>query len=755
MPPMEIRMNALSEPRRNGVEQITLSIHGMTCAGCVATVERALKSVPGVRQAQVNLATEEGRVSTAGDGVDVAALVRAVERAGYRAAPRADTHRVDRDRERILEERANRRRLAIALTFGIPLMLAHQFVHNEETRRWIAFALATPVQFVAAWPFHVRTARGLSHGVLDMNTLITLGTFSAYLFSAAITLAPRFFESLGLGTHDYFDTAVMILAFILLGRLLESRARRRTGDAVRALLTRRPQTARRVTGSGTESVPVEALRRDDRIEILPGETFPVDALVEEGRTEVDEAMLTGEPAPVVRGPGDPVAAGTINLTGRVVLSATRVGEATTLARIVRLVEDAQGSKAPAQALADRVAGRFVPAVVAIALLSSAAWLAWGPAPTPRYAMLVFVSVLIIACPCAMGLATPTAIMVGTGAGARRGILIRGGDSLERAGRVTAIVFDKTGTLTLGEPRVVGIHSAEGIAPMELLGVAAAVERGSEHPHARAIVRRAAENGVAVGRVADVTAVPGQGARGRVDDAEVRVGSRAFACPLGASPEPLGRLAESAADLGRTAIWVARGRQVLGLLETEDRLRDDAAAAVARLGRTVGTLVLATGDREKPARRLAAAVGISDVRAGLSPEGKVALVRELQARGEVVAMVGDGLNDAAAIAAADLGIAIGSGTDVAIEAADVTLVKGSLALIGDALDLSRRTVQTIRQNLFWAFAYNVLAIPVAAGALFPVWGILLHPTIASAAMAMSSVSVVSNSLRLARWPGAPA
>ena len=750
---------ATKERPRETEATVPLSIHGMTCAGCVASVERALRSVPGVESAEVNLATEEGRVRFERGREDVAALVRAVESAGYRAAPRSETHRVDRERERIAEERANRRRLGLALALGVPLMGLHLFVHDPTTQRWLGLLLATPVQFIAAWTFHARAVRGLRHGTLDMNTLISLGTFSAYLFSAAVTLAPGSFERAGLGLHVYYDTGVMILAFILLGRLLESRARRRTGDAVKALLQRRPQVARRVRAADqqtagasehvTEEVPVASLARGDRIELLPGETVPVDGLIEDGETEVDESMLTGEPLPVARAAGDPLAAGTVNRSGRIVFRATRVGEETTLARIVRLVEEAQGSKAPIQALADRVAGRFVPAVVLVAIVSAGLWLLLGPSPAFRYAVLAFVSVLIVACPCAMGLATPTAIMAGTGAGARRGILIRGGEALERAGQITTVVFDKTGTLTLGMPRVVSFAPAPGIEPRRLLAMAAAVEAGSEHPLARAVTRRAAEEGVTFPRAASVTALPGKGARGQVDGEEIRVGSRAFACPLGAAPEALRGRAEQAAEAGRSVIWVGTPRAVLGLLEAQDETRPEAPQAVAELSRRGLKLVLATGDRESPARRLAETVGIQEVHAGLSPEGKVALVRELKARGETVAMVGDGLNDAAAMAASDLGIALAGGTDMALEASDVALLRGGLGSIVEALELSRRTVRTIRQNLFWAFAYNVVAIPLAAGALYPWLGILLHPTIASAAMALSSVSVVSNSLRLGR------
>jgi Cu+-exporting ATPase len=739
--------------------EATLSIQGMSCAACVATVEGALRNVPGVAAAEVNLATEEARVRLAnGAPPDLAALIRAVESAGYRAAPRAPTHRADRVRDRIADERRNRARLGLAVALGIPLMGLHLLSLDETVARWLGLILATPVQLVAAWPFHARAVRGLRHGALDMNTLISLGTFSAYLYSAAVTLAPGAFVAAGIGTHVYFDTAVMILAFILLGRLLESRARRKTGDAVRALLTRRPATARRLAApsrdAARESVALDAIAKGDWVEILPGETFPVDGVIEEGRTEVDESMLTGEPLPVGREREDPVAAGTINRFAPVLLRATRVGDETTLARIVRLVEEAQGRRAPIQALADRLAGRFVPVVMAIALLSATAWLALGPAPQARYALLVFVSVLIIACPCAMGLATPTAIMAGTGAGARRGILIRGGEPLERAGALTTVVFDKTGTLTRGEPVVVGVVTAPGVDPERMLALAASVEAGSEHPLARAVARHASAAGVTLLLASEVEVTPGQGAGGTVDGVPVRVGSQAYASGTGAAPpgDALRARAEEAAEAGRTAVWAARGSDILGFLEVTDPPREDAAEAVAALKARGLRIVLATGDRAAPARQLAAALGVDDVRAGLSPEEKVALVRALKAEGETVAMVGDGLNDAAALAAADLGIALGSGTDIAVEAADIALVRGSLSLIAEALDLSRRTLRTIRENLFWAFAYNVVAIPIAAGVLFPATGLLLHPSVASAAMALSSVSVVGNSLRLARWRG---
>ncbi|HET7498596.1 MAG TPA: heavy metal translocating P-type ATPase, partial [Candidatus Eisenbacteria bacterium] len=477
-------------PAREG--DVVLTVHGMTCAGCVATVERALRGEAGVASAEVNLATEEARVRVVpGTKPSVAALVSAVERAGYRAAPRASTSSSEREKVRLAEERALRGRLLLSVALGVPIMVVHLFVHDQDRARWLALLLATPVQWIAAWPFHARAVKALRHRTADMNTLITLGTFSAYLYSAAVTLAPGRFRASGLGTHVYFDTAVMILVFILLGRLLESRARRRTGDALKALLTRRPPTARRLTAEAAggepgfdaprESVPVESVARGDLLEILPGEVIPVDGLIAEGRTEVDESMLTGEPFPVAREPGDPVAAGTVNRIAPFILRATRVGAETTLARIARLVEEAQGGKAPMQELADRVAARFVPAVIAIAIAAAAIWLFVGPEPRARYALTVFVSVLIVACPCAMGLATPTAILAGTGAGARRGILIRGGEALERAGSLTTVVFDKTGTLTRGEPVVESLAAAPGIDPARMLAAAAAVEAGSEHP----------------------------------------------------------------------------------------------------------------------------------------------------------------------------------------------------------------------------------------------------------------------------------
>lgn len=737
-----------------------LSIHGMTCAGCVATVEGALKHVPGVAEAEVNLATEEALVRAA-DGAprpSVSDLIRAVESVGYRAAPRGAAGDVERETMRLAEEKANGRRLLLAVALGIPLMAVHLVVGEMGTARWIAFLLATPVFWIAGWTFHRRAFIALRHGVFDMNTLVTLGTGSAYLYSVAVTFAPRWFESTGLGGHVYFDTAVMILAFILLGRLLESRARRQTGQAVRALLTRRPATARRLASASPEAArddaPLDSIARGDWIEVLPGEAFPVDGLIERGTTEVDESMLTGEPLPVARGVGGPVAAGTINRTAPILLRATRVGEETTLVRIARLVEEAQGGKAPLQALADRVAGRFVPAVLLIALLAAALWLFLGPPPAIRYALVVFVSILIIACPCAMGLATPTAVLAGTGAGARRGVLIRGGEPLERVGRLTTVVLDKTGTLTQGEPVVVAFHVAPGEDADAVLVQAAAIEAGSEHPVARAIVRHAREQGIETLPVADdVSVAPGLGANGSVNGRSVRVGSFEFAAFAGRAADNLTAAAEAAAERGQSMAWIGIGPATSGLAVLEDAPRQDAADAVARLRGRGLRLVLATGDREAPARRLAGSLGIADVRTGLSPDDKLRLVQRLQSEGASVAMVGDGLNDAAALAAADVGIALGTGTDVAIEAADITLVRGGLGAIADALDLSRRTRRTIVQNLVWAFGYNVIAIPLAAGALFPLTGWLLHPTVASAAMAMSSVSVVGNSLRLRGWkPG---
>ncbi len=750
-------------------EEARLTIHGMTCAGCVRAVESALERVPGVASAAVNLATEEARVvldqSLAADGAAaIPRLLKAVEAAGYRAAPRSSASAIDRDRARAEEERANRGRLLLALAFGLPLMFVHLLVRDHDAARWLGLLLATPVQWIAGWPFHRRTAAGLRHGFFDMNTLVTLGTGAAYFYSLAVTLAPAWFEATGLGGHVYYDTAAMILAFILLGRLLESRARRQTGQAVKALLTRRPATARRLSMASPlaarEERPLEQIAKGDWIEILPGETIPVDGLIERGATEIDESMLTGEPLPVARGVGDPAAAGTINRSAPLLLRVTRVGDDTTLARIARLVEEAQGGKAPLQALADRVAGRFVPAVLLIALATAAAWLFLGPPPPLRYALIAFVSVLIIACPCAMGLATPTAVLVGTGVGARRGILLRGGAALERVGALSVVVLDKTGTLTRGEPEVTAFHAASDstLDRGELLRLAAAVESGSEHPIARAIVRHA-RSGAAGGKTGTpplaegLSVTPGLGAQGQIGGSSVRVGSFAFAAFAGQAPTELNEAAEAAAERGQTVAWLGVGPTTAGLFVLEDATREDAAAAAARLlGRGL-RLVLSTGDREAPARRLAASLGIEEVHASLTPEAKVALIRRFQEAGATVAMVGDGLNDAGALAAADVGIALGTGTDVAMEAADITLVRGGLGAIADALDLSRRARRTILENLAWAFGYNVVAIPLAAGALFPWTGWLLHPTVASAAMAMSSVSVVGNSLRLRGWkPG---
>ena len=552
----------------------------------------------------------------------------------------------------------------------------------------------------------------------------------------------------------------MIITLILLGRLLESIAKGRTSEAIKRLMGLQSKTARVVRDGEETDVPVDEVRIGDRVVVRPGEKIPVDGVVREGASAVDESMLTGESLPVEKRPGDGVIGATLNKTGTFRFEATKIGKETVLAQIIRLVEEAQGSKAPIQRLADRVAGVFVPTVIGIAVLTFLVWLAVGPSPAFLFAMLNFVAVLIIACPCALGLATPTAIMVGTGKGAELGILIRSGASLETAHKVTTVVFDKTGTLTKGEPEVTDIvrdetDEARAVSCEELLRVAASLERGSEHPLGEAIVTRAKEQGLTLSEVTEFDAVPGLGVRGRVDGRTVLLGNARFLAESGFDVHPLAPAAEELATQGKTPMFVAVDGRTAGLIAVADTLKERSVEAVRALHHLGLELIMITGDNRRTAAAIAKQAGIDRVLAEVLPEQKADEIRKLQAEGKVVAMVGDGINDAPALAQADVGIAIGTGTDVAMEASDITLIRGDLTSVVTAIELSKRTIRTIRQNLFWAFLYNVLGIPIAAGVLYPFTGLLLDPMIGSAAMALSSVSVVSNSLRLRRFRPRPA
>ncbi|MBX5490782.1 MAG: copper-translocating P-type ATPase [Chloroflexi bacterium] len=748
---------ALAE--RDGAGEATLAIEGMTCASCVARVEKALRRVPGVREASVNLATERAHVAYDPAAADLGQLVAAVERAGYQAralpatppvaAPTAAAAPAVHEREREREIADLRRKALVSLAVGAAMMALMYLPLGLDLPLVAPLLLiaATGVQFWAGSSFYRAAWAAARHGSANMNTLVAVGTSVAYGYSAFVTLWPGLAARWGFPYHLYYETAVIIIALILLGRWLEARARKQTSAAIQALMGLQARTARVLRDGIEQDVPVEAVVVGDLVRVRPGEKVPVDGVVVEGRSTVDESMLTGESLPVEKGPGDTVIGATLNKTGSFVFRATKVGRDTTLAQIVRLVEEAQGSKAPIQRLADTVAGYFVPVVLALAALTFGLWLLVGPEPRLSFALTAAIAVLIIACPCALGLATPTAIMVGTGRAAELGILIRGGEALEQAHRIDTIVLDKTGTLTRGKPAVVGVVAAAEWSEGVLLRLAAAAERGSEHPLGEAIVARAQADGLALPAAEAFAALPGQGVRARVEGHEVLLGNRALLEQAGIDVTALVARAEAYADRGATPLYVAIDGHAAGLIAVADTLKPEAREAVAAL-RALGLAVwMLTGDHRATAEAIAREVGIDRVLAEVQPAQKATQVKALQAQGRVVAMVGDGINDAPALAQADLGIAIGTGTDVALAASDITLVGGDLRGIVAAIALSRQTVGTIKQGLFWAFAYNVLLIPVAMGALYPLFGVLLNPVLAAAAMAMSSVSVVTNALRL--------
>jgi len=613
----------------------------------------------------------------------------------------------------------------------------------------VLWALATPVQFGLGRRFYKGAWGALRHRSADMNTLVAVGTTAAYLFSAVATAVPGLLRSAEVGPQVYFDTSAVIIVLVLFGRMLESRAKGRTSDAIRKLMGLHPRTARILDTAGEREVPVEEVRVGDVLVVRPGEQIPVDGTVLEGRSSIDESMITGESLPADKGPDDAVIGATLNKWGSFRFRAAKVGEDTALAKIIRLVQEAQGTKAPIQRLADVIAGYFVPVVIGVAVLTFVVWSVFGPPPKLVFALLNFVAVLIIACPCALGLATPTAIMVGTGKGAERGILIKSGESLETVHRVDTVVFDKTGTLTTGRPETTDIVPAAGMTADRLLFLAASAEMGSEHPLGQAVVRGARARGIEVEHPGDFRALEGLGVEAAVKGARVIVGSRKLVEEARIDVSPLVARAESLAGEGKTMAFVGVDGRLAGLIALADTLKPSARPAVEKLRGMGLAVIMLTGDNRRMAGAVAAEAGIDDVIPEVLPGDKAEVVRKLQAEGRRVAMVGDGINDAPALAQADVGMAIGTGTDVAMASADITLITGDLAAVVSAFELSRRTIRTIKQNLFWAFVYNIVGIPVAAGVLYPVFGLLLNPMIASAAMAMSSVSVVSNSLRLRR------
>ncbi len=737
-------------------------VSGMTCASCVARVEEALSSVPGVVSANVNLASEKATVEYT-EGMELADLRRAVREAGYELGLEAATlEDVTTAAQRELRGVRNRFIFAAILAASImALMWAPLFAGKP----YLLWALATPVQFWAGWRFYRGAWGALRHKTADMNTLVAVGTSAAYFYSMVAVLFPGLFAATEVELGLYFDTSAMIITLILLGRYLETRARGQTSEAIKKLIGLNPKTALVVRDGEEREISIEDVQVGDLIVVRPGERVPVNGIIHEGYSSIDESMITGESIPLEKKAGDEVIGASINKTGSFKFEATRVGKDTTLAQIIRLVDEAQGSKAPIQRLADVIASYFVPIVIGIATITFIVWYFVGPSPALTYAILNFVAVLIIACPCAMGLATPTAIIVGTGKGAEHGVLIRSAETLERSHQISAVLLDKTGTLTQGEPKVTDIIAVPSSSQEEVLLLAASVEHGSEHPLGEAIVRAALEKKLELSPASDFNAIPGHGVEASVEGKKLILGNLRLMSEKNLSLNGLGEEAERLWAKGKTVMFLGVDSQVVGIIAVADTLKPNAKEAVGALHNMGIEVMMLTGDNQRTAEAIAQEVGIDRVLAEVLPERKAQEVKKLQEEGKVVAMVGDGINDAPALAQADVGIAIGTGTDVAVETGDITLISGDLGGIVTAVSLSKHTMRTIKQNLFWAFAYNTALIPVAAGVLYLAFGntgvpsglhfILgdygfLNPILAAAAMAASSLTVVSNSLRLKRF-----
>ena len=743
---------------------VRLNVASMSCASCVGRVDKALAAVPGVMDVNVNLAAETATVTYAEGAVDLADLLKAAADAGYPAEPAGDSVAEDRGTRKAGEARALARKTALAAAFALPVFVLEMGAHlvpgmhgligrtiGHQTSWMIQFVLTT---VVLVWPgraFYTRGFPALFKGAPDMNSLVAVGTSAAYLYSLVALFAPALLPEASRAV--YFEAAAVIVVLILLGRWMEARAKGRTGAAIRKLLGLQARTARVLVEGEPQDVAIEKIRTGDILVVRPGERIAVDGEMTEGSAHVDESMITGEPVPVAKSAGDPVTGGTVNGTGSFQFRATRVGADTTLAQIIRMVEDAQGARLPIQGMVDRITLWFVPAVMAAAVLTVIVWLIVGPTPALSHALVAGVSVLIIACPCAMGLATPTSIMVGTGRAAEMGVLFRKGDALQQLTGVDVVAVDKTGTITEGRPELTGMVLAEGFGRDEVLALVAAVEARSEHPIAEAILRAARAEKPPRHEVDGFESITGYGVRARVAGREVLVGADRLMTREGLDIGALAGDERRLADEGRTALFAAIDGRVAAVIAVSDPVKPASAAAIQALHDLGLKVAMITGDKRGTAEAIANETGIDRVIAGVLPDGKVAALDELRAGGKRVAFVGDGINDAPALAHADVGIAIGTGTDVAIESADVVLMSGDLRGVVNAVEVSTRTMRNIRQNLFWAFGYNVALIPVAAGVLFPVFGLLLSPILAAGAMALSSVFVLTNALRLRRIPPA--
>jgi Cu+-exporting ATPase len=743
------------------IDNISIPIEGMSCASCVNKIEKALNKKEGILSATINFAAEQANIEFFPETISFQEIKKVVQDLGYEvpeiAAGEDIVEKEKRGRETAL------RKLQIKFATGLGLLIPiFLLVHwdnlglsnlipiSRQNNFFLQLVLQIPIQFWVGRQFFEGAWKALKHKTSDMNTLIALGTGAAFIYSLTVTFFPALFTAKGLVADVYFDTAGVIIVLIVLGRVLEMRAKGQTSEAIKKLVGLQAKTAMVLREGKEVEIPVEDVAIGDHVIVRPGEKVPVDGVVIDGTSSIDESMVTGESIPILKHPGDEVIGVTINKTGSFTFEATKVGKDTMLSQIINMVQDAQGSKPPIARLADVISGYFVPAVILIAVSTFIVWFIFGPEPALTYALLNFVAVMIIACPCALGLATPTSIMVGTGKGAEHGVLIRGGEALETAHKLDTIVLDKTGTITLGEPSVTDIVTHEGFSADRLLSLAASAEKGSEHPLGEAIVNEAHHKGTEFVTLKNFQAIPGHGISADIDGVEVLLGNRKLMQDREISFDNLENRASELAQQGKTPMFIAVGGKCAGIIAVADTVKPGSTAAIRALQNLGLKVVMLTGDNRRTAEAIAKVVGVDDVIAEVLPDEKAAAVAQLQDDGKIVGMVGDGINDAPALVQADVGIAIGTGTDVAIESSDITLISGELDGVVTAIALSKATIRNIKQNLFWAFAYNTTLIPVAAGVLFPLFGVLLNPMFAAAAMGLSSVTVVTNALRLRRF-----